>query len=203
MMRFVSGTMIAAAIAMSVSAAQAGVIVISGSGTWGSSAPTSTWSAPNETYSFSFDLPDPPNSASPAPGTDITGGYVTTQITNFVYDLNGSSVGGTPTYGVEFYPASFGGGFDLLFSSSNADLVDFYGPVIESAAGGNIPLGTYTENIDFSLTNFPSGNGTASIVVSSLSVPAAAPEPATWALLLFGFAGVAATSWVQGRRRTA
>jgi hypothetical protein len=92
--------------------AAAGTVFFSGSGTWGDSAPSTPYSAPDESWSFSFDLPNP-IASNP-----------TFQATDFVYDLNGSPVS-TPLSSVKFFPVANAGLFDLNFSDGG--VVSFYG----------------------------------------------------------------------------
>jgi hypothetical protein len=93
--------------------AAAGTVFFSGSGTWGDSAPSTPYSAPDESWSFSFDLPNP-IASNP-----------TFQATDFVYDLNGSPVS-TPLSSVKFFPVANAGLFDLNFLTAASSA--FTGP---------------------------------------------------------------------------
>ena len=59
---------------------------------WGSTAPTSTWSAPNETWSYSFLI-----DSNPTPISYTTGQFFQAPFTDFTYYLNGVQVATTPS----------------------------------------------------------------------------------------------------------
>src|SRR5262249_39638410 len=101
-------------------AADAGAVAVSGFGTWGPDAPTSIYTAPGESWSFSFDLPDPLD-ANPA-----------SMAAHFQYFLDGSAVTTTLT-SVEFFPADQGGLFDLNFADGNS--LNLYGAPAYSGPG--------------------------------------------------------------------
>ena len=113
--------------------AVAGTVLFTGSGTWGDSAPSTPYSAPDESWSFSFDLPNP-IATNP-----------TTQATDFVYDLSGSPVS-TPLLSVTFFPVANAGLFDLNFTDGTA--VSIYGADVGSSL--TLMPGTYpaTSGID-------------------------------------------------------
>jgi len=72
--------------------AKADSATISISGVWGSAAPTTDWSAPGDTWSFSFSVPNP----DPAAALNGTMEMMTTSINDFSYTLNGVSVNIAP-----------------------------------------------------------------------------------------------------------
>src|SRR5690242_12129025 len=131
MKKYILLIIISASIVQSV--AHAGVATVSGSGTWGPDAPTSLYTAPGESWSFSFDLPDPLD-ADP-----------TSMATDFRYFLGGSAVS-TTLDSVEFFPAAQGGLFDLNFADGNS--LNLYGAPAYSGPGLSLIPGVYSSNID-------------------------------------------------------
>jgi hypothetical protein len=173
---------IAAAIAVGALAvndsASAREITISGSGVWAANAAVTTESAPNESWSFSFDVPNP---------TDTN---PTASLSNFSYALNGVTVAtGTPFLTLD--DSTNGGLFDLFFQDGTD--IAFVGPdisdPIQSSNGEPITPGEFAA---VSEVNFgdPAGSGTIDAV----------PEPASWMLLLVGAGLVGAAA--STRRRT-
>jgi hypothetical protein len=156
------GAALAAVIGVAGDAA-AGTVFFSGSGTWGDSAPSTPYSAPDESWSFSFDLPNP-IASNP-----------TFQATDFVYDLNGSPVS-TPLSSVKFFPVANAGLFDLNFSDGG--VVSFYGADVGSSL--TLIPGTYPATSGLN-DLFPAvGSGTVTLT--------AVPEPSIWAMMTLGFA---------------
>lgn len=145
-------------------------VLFSGSGTWASDAGVSSLSAPDATWSFLFVLPSSP----------IAGGS-TSAISSFSYRLGGVTVA-MPALSITFYGAPDGGMFDINFAGMAFSL---YGDVVLS--GGALALGNYAVFAGIG-GGEPVGEGSLSLV----QVPAAVPEPATWATFGFGLAGVAA-----------
>jgi hypothetical protein len=162
---------------------QAAAVEISGSGVWGATTPVSTYSAPNDSFSFSFDLPSPTES-NPS-----------SLITNLTYDLNGVDVASTADAPlITFYDTANGGLFDLFFQTSGDD-VSFEGAQIGSDASGTDTGGgpvfltdaidtPFLATLDFGST--PTGSGTLSV-----------PEPGSMLILSAGLVALRAA-----RRRT-
>lgn len=169
---------------------------VSASGLWNTNAPVTSYSAPFETYSFSFSLP----------GQSFTTIYqdsnvsVTTQLFNVHYSLNGVAVPVTlwtgPQSGcfgqavgtlcnVAFFDTNLAGGIALAFSDH---VIEFYG--VDIGGAGTLVPGNYSfvPNIDNSYVN----EGTA--------VASVAPEPAGWVFMLLGVGAVGAATRA-GRRR--
>lgn len=120
-----------ALLVLSVSAARANDIQISGSGTFASSAngttipntvTTTAWSAPGDSWAFNLVVADPTPVIG---GGSIAGVFQTVQILSFSYTLNGVpvNVAGAPIADVFWYPndATDGlyGGFDINFGPNN------------------------------------------------------------------------------------
>src|SRR5262245_54408052 len=130
-MRHLVGAVLAVA-CFTQAGASAGTIQITGSGTWGASAPTTVYSAPDASWSFSFEVPDPLD-ANP-----------TSMVTNASYLLNGAPISRTIT-SVEFYSLSDLGLFNLSFGYVGT--VSLYGPQIFDFTTGLLSLGTFTATI--------------------------------------------------------
>jgi hypothetical protein len=170
-MKFVSLLVAAAALLFgTVGQASASYYEFAGSGTWDFSASVTPYSAPNQTYSFVFDLPDP------ASGNNTPA--------NFQFSLNGAPVVASLT-GVTFSEAIVGGGMNLITSLGTISFYDYltYGTVFDFTS--TIRLGSYDTNIVLNDGNNGNSFGTAHLVVTT-----AVPEPSTWAMLLLGFLGV-------------
>lgn len=89
---------------------------MTGSGTWNSIAPSSTWTAPNGTWQFSVQISvSPMSGGTGCRSGSFTGGTAfNINFCNFTYSLNGTQVSTTPFF-VEFESSSSGdaGGFIL------------------------------------------------------------------------------------------
>jgi PEP-CTERM motif len=149
---------------------------VSGSGTWSSDAPTTNFSAPGGTWSFSFVLPNPVTDASPDDG-----GFDTFQFSDFTFFLNGNPVSDTLQV-VTFFPSSELGLFDLGFPDIT---VSFFGG--QAFGGTPPPIMTLVDGVfsaDAALNDLTPAFGSGKITISS----ATAPEPATLTLLGLGIA---------------
>jgi PEP-CTERM motif len=183
--------------------AQADTATIAGTGVWGSSAPTSDWSAPGQTWSFSLTLPNPASATSLNGTTEM----LVTEISSFSYTLGGLAVNIQPS-GVVFFPSNEDGGLDIEFTAAGMDVTNgiacsstsvcsfnVFGSLLFS---GNAPTITIQSGlataVDFDYTasgdvTNPSGTGP----VSTFTVtPISTPEPATVSLLALGALGLLA-----------
>jgi opacity protein-like surface antigen len=159
------------AVGLLATAQSAEAVAITGSGLWGAGTPVTTYSAPDDSFSFSFDLPSPTESNPSG------------EITNFVYKLDGVNVAtAADTPFITFFGIAQGGMFDLSFPVSGDDITLEGAQIGFDRAGddtsGNaitIRQGSFT----FSATaDFPGATtGTGSLAV---------PEPASVALLTAG-----------------
>ncbi|MDR3468413.1 MAG: PEPxxWA-CTERM sorting domain-containing protein [Xanthobacteraceae bacterium] len=158
-------------------------VLFSGSGTWDTAVDNynaslgvgTVYSAPNQTWSFSFDLQNP-IASNP-----------TFAATNFSFKLNGASVGGALS-AVQFYPVSAGGGFDLDFA--NGDVVSLLFTA-DLGSTGNLVVGPTSYSAEIQTFD---ANGTREHGVGSIS---AVPEPSTWAMMILGFVGVGFIAYRQ------
>lgn len=156
--------------------ASADPVLVSGSGSFGANALTTDYSAPSETWSFSFVLPDP-IAANP-----------TTEATDFSYFLNGSEVS-ILLGSVEFYTAAEGGLFQLNFD--NVNFVGYYGADVGSTL--SLVLGTFNACVGIQSTNFSCPeDGSGSVTLARV------PEPIS--ISLFG-SGLLAVGALRRRRR--
>jgi hypothetical protein len=146
--------------------------IVTGSGTWNSSAPVTALSAPNETWSFSVMFPDPITNGMTSGSADVT----TTSGINFVYYLNGHMVTATLTE-TQFYTSAEEGLFDL---DTSVGTFDAYGAQADSNTAPTLTLtpGSYSGTTGVNL-NTGEGSGTFNIGL--------VPEPATLSLLGAGF----------------
>jgi hypothetical protein len=94
----------------------AATVTISASGTFSSSTANSTFSAPNQTWAFSFLV-----QSIPSVSNVNTGNYFDVAFSHFSYSLNGSPAAITPV-DIRIFSASQHGGFDICFSASCSSL---------------------------------------------------------------------------------
>ena len=153
--------------------------MISSSGTFDSSTATSTFSAPDETWSFSF-LVD----SSPAVSNVVEGEYFDVSFSDFTYTVNGESVAITPA-DILFFNADDMGMFGICFidvcatDTDQSDGFVFYGPQMYTGdeSAPTMSTGTFSPNTEYVLvdgTYFPQ---TPSDV--NAEEQATAPEPST------------------------
>jgi PEP-CTERM motif len=183
--------------------AKADSTTISGSGIWGTGAPITSWSAPNDTWSFSFTLPNP------TPVSFFNGDpaeLVTTAISNFSYILNGAAVN-IPPANIIFFTTAEGGGFQIQFTAGGFDTTqgfncadsfcefDAFGDQLFT---GTAPFITLTAGkispVDFD-QQAAQGGADGSLgtgTTTSFTGPTATPEPATLSLLALGALGILA-----------
>jgi hypothetical protein len=177
--------------------ATAANVTISGSGTWIHAAPNTAYSAPDATFSFSFELPQTytPGNDAPLQGGGTTGPDIgiSTDFSDFHYSLGGTPVADVPD-DIAFFSVAFGGGFALAFHTIS---VEFYGPV-DIGSSGTVSFGQYALTpyiADQSQPYSPVNQGTGPVTTSVV------PEPASWALSLLGLG--AAGGVLRSRRRVA
>jgi hypothetical protein len=165
--------------------ANAADVLITGSGTFGDSAPTTDLSAPGDTWSFSFDVS--------SPVTPVTA----VSVINASYSLNGTLVTSETIVDAIFYPTSSFGLFDLNFSGE--DTVSLYGAQAYDSSG-NLISGTYAATIDVNASiGPPSGTGSGTVLIGGGSVP----EPSSIVSGFFGLLGVSGVCLYHRRRQRA
>lgn len=156
---------------------QAATVNISGSGLFGSATPSTTETAPGQTFSFSFATtnPTPDN-----PDTDIS---------TFSYTLAATSIAPIMLSSITFFDDTDKGLFDLNFSDGN--ILSFYGADIGST--GFLMSGFYQAQVALDQGPVSTGAGSVavSINVSAVPLPASAPLFGA-AVLAFGLLGYAA-----------
>ena len=183
--------------------ARADSTTISGSGTWGASAADTSWSFPNESWSFSFTVPNPtPVSVFNGDSNEL----VTTAISNFSYTLNGGAVNIPPAL-IIFFTAAEGGGFEIQFTAGGVDNThgfqcaqsfcefDAFGDQLFTGTAPFITLTAGTISpVDFDQQGANGGtNGSLGTgVATNFTGPAATPEPGTLSLLALGTLGILA-----------
>jgi hypothetical protein len=164
--------------------AKADTMSITASGTWDGLAPTSPESAPDASWSFSFDVTTPL-----APDDTAT-------FTNFSFRLDGAPVATQASF-LKFFDSKGSGLFDL--GLADGDFLFLQGQQIFDAHGALIP-GTYAADVSILAGSpFPGtvGSGDGTVVVSSINPGAAVPEPAS----IVGLATGLVTLATLGHRR--
>jgi hypothetical protein len=152
-------------------AQSAEALAIVGSGMWGAGTPVTTYSAPDDSFRFSFDLPSPTESNPSG------------EITNFTYELGGVNVAtAADTPFITFFGIAQGGMFDLSFPVSGDDITLEGVQVGFDQAGddtsGNaitVRQGSFTFSATADFPGATTGSGSLAI-----------PEPASLAVLTFG-----------------
>lgn len=155
-----------------------GDLLVSESGTFGSTTPTSTFTAPNASFSFSFTVPVNPTVSNVANGFFFDVGF-----SNFTYTLNGVGQAVTPAE-IRFFNSGNAGLFDVCFTTCNgpSNLLDIEGAQAYSGpeSAPTILTGLYTPTLTAVFVGgigFVDSGGPVSISA------AAVPEPSSLLLL--------------------
>jgi hypothetical protein len=177
---------LAAALLLGAMSASADTLTVSESGVWDATAPTTTWSAPNESWSFSFLISSTPavsNVTQNAFGAYFDGAY-----SNFTYTLNGSPVSTAPTE-ITWFSTGYGGLFNVNFAGASFEPEGdqaYTGPESgPTIVAGTYDLGLYS-GVFLGETLLPL-TGDAVIADQSASPT---PEPSSFFLLGTGLVGL-------------
>ena len=140
--------------------ASASTINVSGVGTCGSGAPTTTYTHPGQSWQFSFDLPS------------VLTGNPSFDGTNFAYQLNGVSVPGN----LLSITASAVGSTAVYDLSLPGEILSLYGPAVSN--GLTLVPGVYNFTLGVN-DQTATGSGTVTLALA----PAPVPEPSSYVLL--------------------
>jgi hypothetical protein len=187
---------LAAALLLGVVSASADTLIVSENGVWDATTPTTTWSAPNQSWSFSFDI-----SSTPAV-SNVTqtafGGFFDGAYSNFTYTLNGAPVS-TALPEITWFSTGYGGLFNVNFVGASFELEgdqSYTGPETgPTIVPGTYDLGLYS-GVFLGSTLLPL-TGDAVIAEGS---PSPTPEPSSLFLLGTGMLGLA---YFAGRKLVA
>jgi hypothetical protein len=174
----------AAALLWASASLYAATDTVSTSGTFSASTPVSAWTAPNATWSISFNV-----ASSPVVNSFLTGTDFDVPFTNFVYTLNGTPVN-VGAVDIAFYSTAAGGLLDVgLFGSSalaapaNGFIIE--GPQVYSGAESapTFLLNGYAETFnELGVAGAFSAQPLGTVLISSAL--ATTPIPSTLILML-------------------
>ena len=171
--------------------ARASSFSFTGSGTWDQGTPTTAYSQAGASWQFSFLLPDT-LSSNP-----------TTQVTDFSYVLNGTTVATSLPGGALFFSVADGGGFDLYPTVNNASNVSVISFLFPNDVGSNLNIvsGIFPTSIELNdgittADGLTPGSGSGTVTIAS----AATPEPPS--IILLGTALLLGSGLIRFRRRS-
>jgi hypothetical protein len=177
------------AVLMTLPVASASSLSFMGSGMWDQGTPTTAYSQAGATWQFSFLLPDT-LSSNP-----------TTQVNDFSYSLNGTTVSTSLPGGVLFYSVANGGGFDLYPTINNGSNVSVLSFIFPNDVGSNLKIvgGTFQTSIELNdgittADGLTPGSGSGTVTIAS----AATPEPPS--IILLGTALLLGAGLIRFRR---
>jgi hypothetical protein len=195
----ITPALVLAAFASFSGSAYAASVTITTGTTFPGSAPTTTYTAPNGTWTLSFQVANPPVVSSSA------GGTFTTTYTNGVFTLNGTPITLTGST-VTFYS---GGGFLILLDSvtelrDNSETSSFF---TGTPASPTMVPNVYSGQYDELFASYPSGNGiffngaaSYSVTISAnATAPLATPLPSSFTIGLIGLAALALLQMLRRR----
>jgi len=172
------------------SVGSASPLLVQESGVWGISVPVTTWSAPGESWSYSFLI-----DSNPIPSSYLLGDNFIAPFNNFNYLLNGLPVATTPD-AIEWYSTNNEGGLINVYFAGATFKV--YGAQAYSGpeSSPTILPGVYPLT---SGSVFQSAGNTDQPLTGNLTIMAGVPEPASIGMMLMG---VAVLAGLRFRRRT-
>jgi hypothetical protein len=177
------------AVLMTLPVASASSLSFTGSGMWDQGTPTTAYSQAGATWQISFLLPDT-LSSNP-----------TTQVNDFSYSLNGTTVSTSLPGGVLFYSVANGGGFDLYPTINNGSNVSVLSFLFPNDVGSNLKIvgGTFQTSIELNdgittADGLTPGSGSGTVTIAS----AATPEPPS--IILLGTALLLGAGLIRFRR---
>jgi hypothetical protein len=163
------------------------MVMVQGLGLFSHNAPTTAESAPDESFGFSFQMANPPIGVGVGPQT-----LLTTAFENFAWTVN-QVVQPVTLKNIVFSPEG------LAFTFADNTEIDFDGPMVLTNGSAEAPSwGQYLATVIPAHAMAFSDVGTAMVVVTDASPT---PEPATWTLMIGGFAALGAA--LRHRRRLA
>ena len=162
--------------------ASASSLVISATGTFSGSAPVSTFSQPDGSWSLSFDIASDPPATNVSIGNGFDASY-----SDFVFSVNGSLVT-TPVSDIRFFNSAINGLFSICFTTAcpgngiprNAIVFEGAQAYSGSETSPTILPGVYDTSLAGVVVN---NNPVVFAYESSVSISASAPEPSTIVLL--------------------
>ncbi len=168
------------------SIAVADTFLVTGTGTWDDTAPTTLESAPGAAWSFSFDVTTP-----------LAADHTAT-LSNFAFWLDGTPVDNPATF-LEFFTAANSGLFDVALA--NDDVLTLFGDQVFNARG-ELKVGVFGADIEVIATNpLAAGTGSGQVTIALDSDPPPVPEPSSIAVLAIGLMSVSCARLLRGRRR--
>lgn len=185
---------------LSAGGLSANTLLVTASGTFSSTTPTSTFSAPGESWSFSFEVDSMPVVLSSEYDLEFSPSF-----TDFTYTLDGSAVAITPA-NIQFYSADDGGLLNVCFapacpSSSNPtngfelEGAQAYSGLVTSPT---INTGVYPT---ITLLAFVGGEMNFYTMDNSIVTIASVPEPGTLSFVIVLGMGILACTAMRRRCR--
>jgi hypothetical protein len=194
-----------AILALFSSGAFAASVTVTTGSTFPNSAPTSTYTAPNGTWTLSFQVANPPVVSS------STSNAFTTTYTNGVFTLNGTPITLTGSI-VTFFKF---GAFTIILDSAT-ELIDnseTNGFFTGTTASPTMSPGVYTNQYVYEFANYPSGSDiffnalnvsySVTITSSATTPPPATPLPSSFTMMSIGLAAAALLEMLRRKRAAA